>query len=71
MLTFISLSFPMLTKSKPTLNLFCFILCWSWRSWCVLGICGVTDISHPVPFKCDIRPRSEEAAALIKKAAED
>ncbi|KAI0371374.1 cytochrome P450 [Pilatotrama ljubarskyi] len=25
-------------------------------------------ISHPVPFKCDIRPRSEEAAALVRRA---
>ncbi|KAI0360360.1 cytochrome P450 [Trametes cingulata] len=26
-------------------------------------------ISHPVPFKCDIKPRSEEAAALVRRAA--
>lgn len=24
--------------------------------------------SHPVPFKCDIRPRSTEAASLIARA---
>lgn len=25
--------------------------------------------SHPVPFSCEIKPRSEEAAALIMRAA--
>lgn len=26
-------------------------------------------VSHPVPFKCDIRPRSTEAASLVARAA--
>ncbi|KAF1978184.1 cytochrome P450 [Bimuria novae-zelandiae CBS 107.79] len=29
------------------------------------------SISHPMPFKCDIKPRSEEHAELIKKMLEE
>lgn len=28
-------------------------------------------ISHPQPFKCTIRPRSEKAAALVKAVEEE
>ena len=37
------------------------------RSYGALLHC-VSAPSHPVPFKCDIAPRSEEAAALVRRA---